>query len=130
LNSVPADANKGYHEFEADLIRQIGGQIQISDEDAGRILYALYQERAIVGSGEATWHQRLSELTGVPVKELVPTVAEPIDEHLRSAIVPGKIVSARTVLTQDSQRTLANVMDSILVQHAQEYQAHLAQFGF
>lgn len=100
-----------------DFIRSLSGQLELTNDDAGRILYSLYQERVLVGSSKAVWHEKLSILTAVSIKDLAPTIADVIDSFLRQAIIPGKIVSARRVLAENSKDKLNSLLDTICDQH-------------
>lgn len=110
---------------QVDLLRRLLAEARLTDEAAGRLLWAFHEERARVASGDAPWHQNLSALSGVPVEDLAPLVAAAIDEHLEGAAVPGTVLSARTVLAQGGAKTLRTAMGRLYDAHADAVDARM-----
>lgn len=112
-------------ELDRAITKELAGHVRVTDADAGKILFGLYEERSLVGAGSTPWHDRLAALSGVPLSELSPTIASAIDERMASAAVPGKVLSARTVLATNASNTLRMVLDEVFVQHEGLVSAHI-----
>ena len=128
--SLGASARAGDPEVvDGELMLRLMRQGHLSDEAAGQVLYGLYQERGRLGSGETPWHQVLADLSGVPVAELAPLIAEPIDASLARAAVPGVVISARAALAPDAAATLNNVLNHILDAHVDTVLARMNELA-
>jgi hypothetical protein len=129
LESVPVDNDEEAEAFGADLLRRLTESARISEPDASRILYALYQERHQVGQGPAPMHDLLAELSGVASADLARTIDPLLEARVGAYATPGAIVSARDALARDASEQLDRVLDAILDQHADAVSAHLAELG-
>lgn len=117
LEAVPVRTVADAEAFGEELRGRLARDARLSDDTAGRILYALFEERAHVGTPDAPWHQLMSELTGVPPEAVAVTVAGPIDARLREAAVPGAVISARAALFDGAGATLDQVFERMLDDH-------------
>jgi hypothetical protein len=129
LDAVPVHSEADAAAFTADLRGRLLPQARVSEEMSGRIVVALHQENAALGSGPTPWHDTLSNLAGVPVSQLAPSIAAPIDARLGAAEVPGKVVSARAALTTNASATLDAVIDRILADHGAAVDAHVLELS-
>ena len=129
IAAVPVQDEADAVRFGADLRNRLLPEARLTEESAGLVAAALNEERSHLGDGNTPWHDTLAYLSGVPVAELAPSIAAPLDARIAAAEQPGTVISARTALHEDALNTMDAVVERIVTDHGARLDARMAELS-